>query len=192
MNVSLLDARAGSPPSAVELLKRHAGDDGGEALARLLAEWERWSAELLESQISFPVLAYYRSQHDNQSWVAALATILDVCALVMAGIEGAPERAARLTFAMARHAAADLCNLFRRRPEAPAPDRLPPSEIARIRTVLGQVGLRLPAGAGVDQKLHRLRAMYEPYLHALGAFLLMPLPAWLPTEGATDNWQATR
>ncbi len=62
VNISLLDARAGSPPTAVELLRRHAEADGGEALEDLLMEWERWSADLLETHISFPVLAYYRSQ----------------------------------------------------------------------------------------------------------------------------------
>jgi hypothetical protein len=81
-NISLLDARAGSPPSAAELLKRHSGPDAYDALERLLSEWERWSADLLETQISFPALVYYRSQHDNQSWISALTTILDTCALI--------------------------------------------------------------------------------------------------------------
>jgi hypothetical protein len=63
VTISLLDARAGSPPSAAELLVRlaHAGEC--EAVGPLLVEWERWSAELLESHLSFPVLSYYRSQH---------------------------------------------------------------------------------------------------------------------------------
>ncbi|MCU1277503.1 MAG: hypothetical protein JWM53_1049 [bacterium] len=192
VNVTLLDARAGSPPSAVELLRRHGDGDGegGEALWRLLAEWERWSAELLETQISFPVLAYYRSQHDNQSWVAALTTVLDVCALITAGVERGPVRSARLTFAMARHAAVDLCNLFKLRPHAPDPDRLPPAEVARVRAALAELGLPLAPGERVDDKLRRLRQMYEPYLNALGSFLLMPLPSWLPDEAARDNWQS--
>jgi Ion channel len=55
VNVSLLDARAGSPPSAAELLRRHAGEDFTRALTQVLLEWERWSAELLESHLSEPV-----------------------------------------------------------------------------------------------------------------------------------------
>jgi hypothetical protein len=108
VNVSLLDARAGSPPSAAELLRRYAGADFTEALAQLLREGERWSAELLESHLSYPFLAYYRSQHQEQSWLAGLTTMLDVAALLLVGIDGAPMRPARLAFAMARHAAADL------------------------------------------------------------------------------------
>src|SRR5215471_14765465 len=88
VNISMLDARAGSPPTAANLVRRH-GKDRGEDLGNLLRDWERWSAELLESHVSFPVLAYFRSQHDNQSWVSSLTTILDSCAFVMARREEA-------------------------------------------------------------------------------------------------------
>ena len=70
--ISLLDARAGSPPTALEMLRRHGPDNGLQELERFLNLWERWSSELLESHLSYPVLAYFRSQHDNESWLAAL------------------------------------------------------------------------------------------------------------------------
>jgi hypothetical protein len=161
-------------------------------LVELFREWERWSAELLESHVSFPVLAYYRSQHDNQSWVAALTTILDVCSLIVSGIEGAPTRDARLAFAMARHAVVDLARVFNQEPSAPRPDRLPEAELARLKQALAAAGMPLKADAGVAQHLLHHRQMYEPYVHALSEFLLMPLPAWLPPAGAKDNWQATQ
>ncbi len=112
VSISLLDARAGSPPTASEMLSRHSYERGREALRQLLYEWEHWSAELLEGHLSYPVLAYFRSQHDNQSWLAALTAILDTCALIMVGLEGACERQAELTFAMARHAIVDLSLVF--------------------------------------------------------------------------------
>jgi len=191
VNISLLDARAGSPPTAVELLRRHADPDGGEALAVLLVDWEEWAADLLETHISFPVLAYYRSQHDNQSWVAALTTVLDVCALIIAGLENGPLRTARLTFAMARHAVVDMSRVFQQPPRPPDPDRLPPAELANLRKALAAFGRVLPEGQGIDDRLSRLRQTYEPYLNALGRFLLMPLPQWLPRERAKDNWERT-
>ena len=86
--VALLDARAGSPPTAGELLGRHNFDGGSDALTGLLAEWERWCAEMLETHVSYPILCYYRSQHDNQSWLAALTCVLDACALVITAIDG--------------------------------------------------------------------------------------------------------
>ena len=106
VNISLLDARAGSPPSAGELLVRHVGDTAG--LETLLRDWERWAAELMESHLSYPVLLYFRSQHEHQSWLGALTAVLDASALVMVGVEGGPVRQAQLTFAMARHAVVDL------------------------------------------------------------------------------------
>jgi hypothetical protein len=188
--VALLDARAGSPPTAAEMLRRHAIEERGDALIQFLSDWERWSAELLEGHISFPVLAFYRSQHDNQSWVGALTALLDTCALVIAGIEGAPVRSARFTFAMARHAVADLTGVLGLRPVAEG-DRLPPSELARLRTALVAAGMPLAEGAAADERLKHLRSQYEPYALALSRFLLMPLPPWLPPEGAKDNWQNT-
>jgi len=190
--IALLDARAGSPPTAAELLRRHGSAEGAEALMELFREWERWSAELLESHVSFPVLAYYRSQHDNQSWVAALPTILDVCSLVVTGIDKAPTRDASLAFAMARHAVVDLARVFSQEPRAPQPDRLPAAELARLKQALAASGMPLKSDAGVVEHLVHMRGTYEPYVHALSEFLLMPLPAWLPPAGAKDNWQVTQ
>jgi hypothetical protein len=190
VNITLLDARAGSPPSAGELLVRHVELKGAETVGQLLEEWDRWAAELLETHISFQVLAYYRSQHDNQSWVAGLTTILDVCALILAGLVQGPIQEARLAFAMARHAAVDLSRIFRLEPRRNNPDRLPSAELTRLRQALGAAGLVLREGPEVDAKLHRLRGMYEPYMSALGQFLLMPLPPWVSPEGARDNWVA--
>jgi hypothetical protein len=190
VNVALLDARAGSPPSAGELLIRHIDDKGEERLGQLLEEWDRWSADLLETHISFPVLAYYRSQHDNQSWVAALTTILDVCALLIAGLERGPVRPARLAFAMARHAAVDLSRIFGLAPRPTEPDRLTSGDLAQLRSALGAAGLSLRQGPDVDARLHQLRRMYEPYMNALGEFLLMRLPTWTGPQGARDNWQS--
>ncbi len=191
VSISLLDARAGSPPTASEMLRRHSSDHAMEALRLLLHEWERWSAELLEGHLSYPVLAYFRSQHDNQSWLAALTAILDTCTLVMVGLEGACARQAELTFAMARHAVVDLSIVFQREQRESKHDRLPPAELASLRTLLKSVGLKLSEGEDADRKLAELRGTYEPNIISLAAFFHVSLPPWLATEGWTDNWQAS-
>ena len=86
VTISLLDARAGSPPTAGTLLDRVARHGDIALLGSFLGQWERWAAEVLESHISFPMLSFYRSQHDNQSWLAALTAILDTSALVVAAV----------------------------------------------------------------------------------------------------------
>ncbi|HKB23723.1 MAG TPA: potassium channel family protein [Methylomirabilota bacterium] len=188
VSITLLDARAGSPPSAGELLRRNGRDT--QALAQLLHEWERWSAEILESHLSYPVLGYFRSQHDNQSWLAALTAILDSCALVIVAIEGACARQAQLTFAIARHAAVDLAQVLGAPPGASVGDRLPPAAYARLRSRLGEDGVILAGGAAAEARFAALRRMYEPYVTALAARLLMPLPEW-DASAAGDNWRTS-
>src|SRR5258706_232382 len=161
VTISLMDARAGSPPSAAQLLERCARSGNVAAVDRFLAEWERWAAELLESHLSFPVLSYYRSQHDNQSWLAALTTILDICAVLIAEVERDSYQA-QLTFAMARHAAVDVGLVLKTPPMHLAQERLPEAERQRLHEVLRQAGVQLRTGAEGDAKLGELRHMYEP------------------------------
>jgi hypothetical protein len=187
--ISLLDARAGSPPAAGELLSRYRGEPQQQDLNHLLAEWERWAAEVLESHLSYPVLAYYRSQHGNQSWLAALTTVLDTSALVLVGFDGWGTRQARLTFAMARHAVVDLAQLFSaRRPEHPD-ERLPEADFRELSRQLDGAGLRFTQ-ADARTRLAELRSKYEPYVIALSRHLALPLPAWTRPSDHPDNWHA--
>jgi hypothetical protein len=188
--ISLLDARAGSPPSAGELLRRLAAARGLAGAGPLLAEWEHWAAELLESHLSFPVLSYYRSQHENQSWVGALTVILDTSALLLAGVDGPDGYQARLTFAMARHAAVDLTLIFRA-PPPPAPDRLPAADCARLWESLRGAGLAPRDGPAADKALRELRGLYEPFVHALAAYYQFTLPPFQPGKPPVDNWQTS-
>jgi hypothetical protein len=195
IQISMLDARAGSPPSAAELLVRLAGrsEDPGvdqKVLDEVLREWERWAGELLESQISYPVLSFFRSQHSNQSWVGALTTMLDVTSLVLTGIEGVQPGQAKLTFAMARHAAVDLAQVVNARYDPGAAERLTEAEMIALREALAAVGLRLRSDEYARDKLAKLRSMYEPYVHSTARNLMLSLPAWRYAEKTRDNWQA--
>jgi len=191
INISLLDARAGTPPTAGELLRRHSYPGGKDTLRDLLKAWEIWSAELLESHLSYPVLAYFRSQHDNQSWIGALTAILDTCALAISSVEGICAKQAELTFAIARHAVVDLCQVFGAPPRAPQDDRLPPEILQKLRHKLAEHGAALASTAEVDQKLLELRRMYEPYVCALARHLNQTVPPWIPDHKSKDNWQTT-
>jgi hypothetical protein len=195
ISVALLDARAGSPPTSTELLRRHAFDGGQDALITLFVEWERWSAEILESHISYPILCYYRSQHDNQSWLSALTAVLDSCALLISVAPGHASRQAQLTFAMARHALVDLGHVFHLEKEEAAwrarggPDRLPPENFDRVCDLILDAGLRLCGDPDAPARLHALRALYEPHAKALADYLGMSLPGWVPEPLAKDQWK---
>jgi Ion channel len=189
--IVLLDARAGTPPTAGELLLRHSFPGGTQALQGLFRDWERWSAQLLESHLSYPLLAYFRSQHDNQSWIGAMTAILDACALTISGMEDVCAKQAQLTFAIARHAVVDLCQVFSAVPTFPTVDRLPPATLELIRNTLAQHGLQLSTTPEAERKLHDLRSLYEPYVCALAERFLQNLPPWVPAKKTKDNWQTT-
>jgi hypothetical protein len=190
MAISLLDARAGSPPTASELLWRHRWDTSGAAMSELLKDWERWAADVLESHLSYPALAYFRSQHYNQSWLGALTTILDTSALVMVGFDGYCVQQARLTFAMSRHAVVDLAQVFKTPPSG-ADARLPEAEIERLRARLIEAGLAWRDDADARRQLDELRKLYEPYVTALAAYLALALPPWVRQGHKPDNWQTS-
>jgi Ion channel len=193
VSVALLDSRAGSPPNAAELFRRHAFEGGDEALTALLAEWERWSAEILESHISYPILCYYRSQHDNQSWLSALVSILDTCSLLISVIEGTSSRQAQLTFVMARHALVDLGNVFRVQEHEAwrhqgEVDRLPAKDFYHLCDALGDNHLLLCGDPAAAKRLNTIRALYEPHAYALSEYLRMPLPVWVAPAKEKDQW----
>ena len=182
--ITMLDARAGSPPTAAEFLARSQALGGDTMKHEALREWERWAAQLLETHISYPLLAYYRSQHVNQSWLSALTAILDSCALLLAGSDPTSKPQAKLTFAMARHALVDVMQLFIRRRPPPVSDRLPASELARLAARIG-----VDPSSTYEQRLAGLRELYEPYAQALADHLLFELPPWVHADHRADNWR---
>jgi len=190
IEISLLDARAGSPPSATELLTRAVNSLDRGTLDRLFHDWERWAAEVLESHLSYPVLSFYRSQHSNQSWLGALTVVLDATALVIAGIDGISSEQARWTFKMARHAVVDLAQVVNAHYDPNAQERLNASDLGLIRARLAGKGLQLRDSADAEQKLAQLRMQYEPYVIAIARNLYISLPPWIRQDNAKDNWQA--
>lgn len=190
INISLLDARSGTPPSGPELLIRHYNGHGPDELLEYLRDWERWCAELLESHLSYPVLAYYRSQHENQSWLTALTAILDTCALILVGIEGMPIKPAKFIFAMARHAAVDLTQSFGLQP-GPTQRRYSADDFVHLCSDLAARGVLLRGGDEAENRLAELRAMYEPFVEALARYLIVELPYLDISENRIDDWQTS-
>ncbi|PYY18901.1 MAG: two pore domain potassium channel family protein [Acidobacteria bacterium] len=189
--IALLDSRAGSPPTAFEVLRRAVRTNNVQEVILILQQFESWAADILESHISYPVLCLYRSQHDNQSWLAALMTILDLSALVMVGVDGIPPAQARLTFAMARHTVVDLTQIFNTPPIPDGTDRLPPEKLAGLRKALREQGVELREDAEATEKLTRLRALYEPHAKALAKFLVLTMPPFRAEKERKDNWQTS-
>lgn len=189
--ISLLDARGSSPPTAAQILARCRGPHADQSMIANMMTWESWSAELLESSLSFPMLAYYRSQHDNQSWLAALTVILDTCALKICATGQSCQQQALLTFAIARHAAVDLTLVFKITPAPIEHDRLGPDALNQLKQLLSNVDNPLPEGERSELKLAELRAMYEPFVNGLAQYFLFRLPEFVASQPTADNWQTS-
>ena len=147
-------------------------------------EWERWSAEMLETHVSYPVLCFYRSQHDNQSWLSAATAVLDACALLITTVQGGSTRQAELTFAMGRHMLVDLGHIFHLEAKEEAlrnapPTRLEDEEYARLCEVLARTGVPMCSDPTVRERLLEMRRLYEPTAIALAAHLQLDVPRWV-------------
>jgi hypothetical protein len=190
IEIALLDARAGSPPSASEFLARLGCCPDQSVLDGIFRDWERWSADLLASHISYPVLVFFRSQHSNQSWLGALTAMMDVTALVITGVEGLHNEQAKLTFAMARHAVVDLSQVINARYDPRFANRLASEDFERLRKELAGRGVTLNEVGNTEEKLAELRELYEPYVHSLAKRLAITVPGWIASDHKRDNWQS--
>jgi hypothetical protein len=180
--VSQLASRAGAPPSALHMLRRISERERWEQLRDYLGEAEGWVAEMMETHLSYPLLAYYRSQHVNQNWLGALTTIVDTSAAIVAALpEGVPA-VAEQTYAIGRHALSDLAHTFRV-PAAEA-DRLTDDVFHDIWEALESHPWREETidAETMRRRLDHLRSAYEPNAIGLSIALALPLPGWAPSE----------
>src|ERR1700687_3761612 len=153
IEISLLDARAGSPPSAAEFLSRLGCCPEQMVLDEIFRDWERWCADLLSSHISYPVLVFFRSQHGNQSWLSALTAMPDVRSLILIGVDGLHAAQAKLTFAMARHSVVDLAQVVNAEYSPHDVPRLAAEDLKRLRSGLASQGVTLYDGADAAARL---------------------------------------
>ena len=193
--ILLLDSRAGSEPTAFEIIRRHSESDAWPELIQLLKSWEEMAASLLESYISFPVLAYYRSQHLDQSWLRAMTTIMDTCALIESAYDADGPHAkslrfqARNTFAMGRHLLVDISYILGASPDPNLPSRLAEADSIPMRARLREFGAPLRTCLESEDHFSRVRREYEPFSQALADEILLELSPWFPDHEKPDNWQ---
>jgi len=172
-----LDARAGAPPSGVNLLETMAKLGMIDDLPRFFAEWEKWAAEVLDSHMAYPVLAYFRSSHDNESWVSALGAVLDATTLVTTTVRDGPHGPAKMMFAMGRHLVEDLARFFRIESDHdPGVERY---EFDQARERLAAAGWSLLGPEESWVAFSRLRAQYAVALNNMAKWWAAPPTQWI-------------
>ncbi|MGA9762854.1 MAG: hypothetical protein WBQ14_10555 [Gaiellaceae bacterium] len=179
--VAQLAPRAGTPPTAGALLVRSGRRGGWPDLDAYLAEWEGWTAELMETHLSYPALAYFRSQHVGQNWLAALTTVIDTCAFAIAATPDETDvDSAEITLELGRHALADISLVLRAKPGHFNPARLDGDGFVALWDLAARNGLELKSKKEVETRLNELRSGYEPLVAGLARALELAPSSWLP------------
>src|SRR6266513_3933858 len=172
-----LDARAGAPPSGVNLLETMARLGMVDDLPRLFADWEKWAAEVLDSHLAYPVLAYFRSSHDNESWVSALGAVLDATTLILTTVVDGPRGPAKMAFAMGTHLGEDLARFFRiAKDHDPGVERY---EFDQARERLAAAGWQLLGAEESWVAFSRLRTQYAVPLNNMAKWWAAPPTQWI-------------
>jgi hypothetical protein len=188
VKVVTLQAAAGAPPSAIALLESFAQLDLVDRLPGFFAEWERWAAEVLDTHVAFPLLGFFRSSHDNLSWISALGTVLDAATLVLTTIEGVPRGEAELFKRVGSHLVEDITNLgFRAGLKA----RTNPGETGtsldrpafdEAYARLAEAGYDLVPGDRAWTAFETARTSYAVRLEAMANYWATPTNSWLRSE----------
>lgn len=173
--VVTLSARAKSPPSAATLLETYARLEMVDELPALFAEWERWTAEVLDSHVAYPLLGYFRSSHDNVSWISALGAVLDAAALVLTTIRGVPRGQAEITKRVGDHLVEDITNNFHLSGGGSAVDR---EQFQQVYGRLERAGYELEPEREAWHRFERARGSYAGRLEALAEYWATPATLW--------------
>ncbi|MBV8149017.1 MAG: hypothetical protein JO092_07985, partial [Candidatus Eremiobacteraeota bacterium] len=176
--VVTVGARAGNPPSGVNLLAIASYSDTRDDLPRLMIDAQRWIAQVMESHLAYPVLAFFRSSHDYESWIGTMGTLLDAATLLMTTIEGTRHGQARLTYNIGRHATHDLVHYFRLNSddETAGIDR---AEFDRACDRLVNAGYALHDRDEAWKRFSELRSAYAGHLNAMARFFEIPPLQWI-------------
>ena len=173
-----LDDPLGSRITPVRVLAVHAPGRDLDMLYRALDEWQAWTAELLESHVSYPMLALFRSQHPGQSWVTALGVVTDAATLASACVEGAHSREPYFLYRRGRRAILEISD----RLHVPLIDA-PPSWLVEENfdgawRQLVELGVPLRDKPSAWADLQSLRASFGDPLERLIEFLVAPRGFW--------------
>jgi hypothetical protein len=176
VQVVVLQAAAGGPPSAVTLLETYAHLHLVGRLPQLFVDWEQWAVEVLDSHVAYPLLGYFRSSHDNLSWISALGTVLDAASLVLTTIKDVPRGEAKLFKRVGTHLVEDIYNIGFRLGEPTSLDR---SDFDAACARLAEAGYTLAAPADAWPAFEAARASYAARLELMARYWATPATSWL-------------
>ncbi|HEY6875892.1 MAG TPA: ion channel [Candidatus Dormibacteraeota bacterium] len=189
--VVALDALAGAPASAVQLLETAKDKRMDSVLEETFEEWRKWSAMVLESHLAYPLLFYFRSSHDNEAWVNSFAAVMDAATLVLTSIEDEPSAGkAKLLLTVGNHMVEDLSWLFHMNVDADA--IIERDEYVTAIERLKAVGYDAKDGDEHWQHFRKLRSKYAAVLNRMSQWLATPPAPWVGDRSYLPHRQRPR
>lgn len=176
--VVVLEAGAGAPPSGVTLLETYATAAIMDDLPRVFSDWQAWAAEVLDSHLAYPILAYFRSSHDNDSWISSLGAVMDAATLVVTALENGPKGWARLSQAVGGHCLEDMVQYFQL-PDPQGESYVDRAEFDEACRRLAAAGLALRPADEAWERFSHLRATYAGRVNALARYFASPPAQWI-------------
>lgn len=182
--VNLLEVRAGTPPSAVEMLMRYHRIHGLDKLGEYWRTWEVWFADVEESHTTLAALVFFRSPRAELSWITAAGAVLDGAALTLSAVEVPYEPSAALCLRAGFLALRRIANYFGM--PNPQDPHFPADAISVSRAEFDATLAQLEV-AGLPIKADREKAWadfagwrvnYDRTLVALCEFLMAPFAPW--------------
>lgn len=181
--VTMLEVRAGSPPSAVEMLLRYQRLGRLDHLTEVWATWEAWFADVEETHTSLAALAFFRSPQPEHSWVTAAGAVLDAASLTASTLNVSPDPQINLCIRagyICLRRVADFFGIeYDPAPSAGDPIHVSPEEFFTVRQQLVDAGL--PMNSDQEQAWRDFqgwRVNYDTVLLALAHLVMAPEAPW--------------
>jgi hypothetical protein len=175
--VVTISERTGAPPSGLEFLARHIKLGMMEDVGSILRESQRWIAEVMETHLAYPVLTYFRSSHDDESWVGTLGALLDASTLLITTLDMDHRGQAEITLRLGTHAVRDFTGFFK----LPAGDAagVEYDEFAAAYRALRELGAQLRPLEDAWPAFAQKRATYAVPLDAMARWWRIPPASWI-------------
>ncbi len=183
LQVAMLEVRAGDPPSAAEMIRRHHAIGWLDRSDALFATWEEWFADIEETHTSQPSLVFFRSPLPGRSWITSAGAVLDAAALMASTVDAAPMPQAQLCLRAGYLSLRRIADYFAI-PHDPSPAPTDRISIARgefDEVCAGLATAGVPLRADLDQAwadFSGWRVNYDQVLVTLAGFTMAPYAPW--------------
>jgi len=172
-----LDALAGAPPSAVQLLETTAKHHMRPPLDDTFDDWRKWTAMVLESHLGYPLLIYFRSSHDNEAWINSFGAVMDAAVLTLSTLDDGSDGPAHLMFTVGNHLVEDMSWVFNiKSSDDPIVER---SEYDAAVQRLMKAGYKIKDTEAGWKKFAEMRAKYATGLNQMALWLVIPPAQWI-------------